>query len=220
MAGSQILRGDELHAVQPFWADETQTALAVSSLTADEQQPDSYIRDELDLSSQELKRQLEEVKKAAYAEGLRDGEQGARAEQEQYAQWNTTLAATIEELAGSKARLRQEAAGDLVELSFGIARRILRRELHTDPDALRGIVSAVLERINGADLMKLYTHPAHVPDVERAIAELSPTPVEVIADPSLTHGGLVFETARGKLDGSIDSQLDEIRCGLSDRLGN
>jgi flagellar biosynthesis/type III secretory pathway protein FliH len=40
----------------------------------------------------------------------------------------------------------------------------------------------------------------------------------VIADASRAIGSVIFETPRGNLDASVDSQLQEIERGLADRL--
>jgi flagellar biosynthesis/type III secretory pathway protein FliH len=37
-------------------------------------------------------------------------------------------------------------------------------------------------------------------------------------DPALEHGAAVFETTRGNLDASVETQLREIGQGLTDRL--
>src|SRR5260370_386962 len=42
--------------------------------------------------------------------------------------------------------------------------------------------------------------------------------VEVIADPHRDPGDAIFETQRGNLDASVESQLQEIERGLADRL--
>ena len=39
-----------------------------------------------------------------------------------------------------------------------------------------------------------------------------------IPDPSREVGSIVFETQRGDLDASVESQLNEIERGLADRL--
>ena len=43
-----------------------------------------------------------------------------------------------------------------------------------------------------------------------------PAALEIIADPQLTPGSALFETARGELDASVGTQLDEIQRGLTD----
>jgi flagellar biosynthesis/type III secretory pathway protein FliH len=40
----------------------------------------------------------------------------------------------------------------------------------------------------------------------------------VIHDPSQQQGGAVFEISRGALDASVETQLREIECGLTDQL--
>jgi len=44
--------------------------------------------------------------------------------------------------------------------------------------------------------------------------------VEVVPDASREPGTLIFETERGNLDASVESQLEEIERGLADRLQN
>ena len=41
---------------------------------------------------------------------------------------------------------------------------------------------------------------------------------EVLTDPSCDPGSVIFETERGNLDASIETQLQEIERGLTDRL--
>jgi flagellar biosynthesis/type III secretory pathway protein FliH len=42
--------------------------------------------------------------------------------------------------------------------------------------------------------------------------------VTVVPDPTQAEGGAVFETNRGLLDASLDTQLDEIERILADQL--
>jgi flagellar assembly protein FliH len=42
--------------------------------------------------------------------------------------------------------------------------------------------------------------------------------VELAADKTLARGAVVFETNRGNLDASVETQLREIEQGLTDRL--
>jgi len=44
------------------------------------------------------------------------------------------------------------------------------------------------------------------------------TDIEVLADPAQPKGGAVFESSRGSLDASVDTQLREIERGLTDQL--
>ena len=62
-------------------------------------------------------------------------------------------------------------------------------------------------------------HPSHVATVKSCLQQaLNGGLVEVVPDPSRELGAVIFETTRGNLDASVDSQLQEIERGLTDRL--
>jgi flagellar assembly protein FliH len=129
------------------------------------------------------------------------------------------LAKSLEELSRFKSRLRKEAESDLVKLALAVARRILRRELTIDSEALQGVVSAALEKLQLRDLSRVRVHPSHEDAVRRHLSAYN-TSIQLAADSSLQPGGVVFETIRGTVDASIDSQLREIEAGFTDLLSN
>ena len=165
---------------------------------------------------QECAQQVRDAHSAGMREGETNGRRLAGAELEPVM---ARLCATIEELAGMRARLRHEAEADLVKLALAIARRILRRELSVDPDALGGLVLSALDKLQGQEIVRVRVHPAQAAPVTAGLRK-SPVggPVEVVPDPSREPGTIIFETARGNLDASMESQLLEIERGLADRL--
>jgi flagellar biosynthesis/type III secretory pathway protein FliH len=54
--------------------------------------------------------------------------------------------------------------------------------------------------------------------VSSVLREKTGAEIEVLGDPSREPGSVVFETTRGNLDASVESQLREIERGLTDRL--
>jgi len=59
---------------------------------------------------------------------------------------------------------------------------------------------------------------AVVPYVKEMLGRFSAASVELIPDPTLQCGDVMFETSHGTLDGSIEAQLQEIERGFADRL--
>ncbi len=160
----------------------------------------------------EIRRREKEAHQAGYREGEAAGRKQAQDTLEQ-------LARALDGVAALRARVRREAEADLVQLSVAIARRILRREITVDPEALEGLVRAALDRIQFQEIHRVRVHPHHVPALRSWLEQLSQgTRIEVAADPSQQPGGLIFETARGDLDASVETQLEEIERGLADRL--
>jgi len=168
----------------------------------------------------QLEHQCQERIREAHAAGLREGEAAGRSRaQAELQPVIGRLARSIEEIAQMRPRMRREAEADVVRLALAIARRVVRRELAVDPDALRGLVLAALEKLQGQEIFRVKVHPSHAALVTACLKEAAAnSAAQIIADPGCEPGGLVFETERGNLDASMDSQLQEIERGLVDRL--
>jgi flagellar assembly protein FliH len=152
----------------------------------------------------------------AYQKGLSEGE--AAAAQRMAAQVNARieqLSRSIEQLAAHRAKIQREAEPELVKLSLAIARRILRRELSVDPDALLGLLKAGLEKLESSDTHRVRAHPEHAPVLVRLL-DGAARQVTVVADATLPVGAVVFETSRGSVDAGLETQLREIERGFAD----
>ncbi len=170
------------------------------------------------LAEVERLRQLEtaEAHHRGVEDGLRRGREEAAAEMKKALD---QMAHTLDELAKVKRKLRREAEQELVKLALAVARRILYRELSTDPSAIEGIVNAALHKLQQREVSRVRVCPQAVAAVRAALDRVgSGSGLEVVADAGLSSGALLFETSVGELDASIDTQLQEIQRGFADRL--
>lgn len=167
-----------------------------------------------------LEAQYQQKVREAHAAGTREGEIAGRSRAGAEMQpVLDRLTRSIQEISNMRARLRREAEADVVQLALAIARRVIRREIASDPDALRGLVVAALEKLQGQEISRVKVHPSHVDLLKSCLQPLmNGGMLEVLADSSRELGSIVFETARGNLDASVDTQLQEIERGLTDRL--
>jgi flagellar assembly protein FliH len=155
---------------------------------------------------------------AAYQKGVAAGEaSGAQKAAAQLAPVLQNFAGIVHELASARQRARAEAEESMVQLSIAIARRILNREIATDPEAILGLVRSALDRVSARETHRIRLSPpdAHVVTQHRASLNLPPS-VEITGDPSLPAGSAIFETSRGELDASAHTQLEEIQRGFTD----
>jgi flagellar assembly protein FliH len=167
----------------------------------------------------ELEEQVERRATEARQEGFREGEAAGRTRAAAEAQPALEkLARSIEEIARLRPRLLRESEAELVELAMGIARRILRRELSVDAEALQGLVKGALERLSAREICRIRAHPELEPGIRRCLERESQSGIQVVSDATLERGGILVETSRGKLDASLETQLAEIGRGLADRL--
>jgi flagellar assembly protein FliH len=161
-------------------------------------------------------RGIRDAREAAFREGEAAGRNQAAA---QIQPLLDKLARSLHEVAELRPKLRLEAESDLLQLALAIARKVLHRELSTDPEALAGLVKVALEKIRLRDIVRVRINPQYHAPVAQLLSRLSPgTSIELLPDAKLELGGLVVETTRGEWDGSVATQLKEIERGLADRL--
>jgi flagellar assembly protein FliH len=153
-------------------------------------------------------------------EGIAEGLQQGRTEfASQLKAVSDRLTATIAELATLKRKLRNGAEREILDLSLAIARRILYRELVTDPEALQGLLHVALQKLQQREITRIRVYPEGADAIRAGLQHLGAAPaIQVYADQSLKAGSVIFETALGELDASIDTQLAEIQRGFADRL--
>jgi flagellar assembly protein FliH len=175
---------------------------------------------EADARRQELHREMEkrvqEARSAGYQDGLAAAKKAAAAEVKALQE---KVAETLAGLAEMRPRLRRQAETDLVKLSLAIARRVLHRELAVDPEAMHGLIRAALDKLQSQEICRVRIHPSQEAAVRAALqGRPEARGVQLAPDPALDRGAVIFETSRGNLDASVETQLLEIEQGLADRL--
>lgn len=157
---------------------------------------------------------LDHIRKQAFEEGFQAGRETTEKSCEQaFAERLQHFGGIVEQATRFKETLRGEVEAEVVDLAFAVARRIVRRELHVDPETTIGVVKAGMERASKSEVRRIRVHPSNL---EMVRAEID-SGVDVVADDSIEPGGAVFETPEGNLDARIQTQLEEIERGLADR---
>ncbi len=170
--------------------------------------------------SPDIERQINDRIQSAHQKGVAEGE--AAGKQQATAQYNAALekvSRTVAEVASFKPRLRHESEEDVVKLAMAIARRILYRELTTDPSALLGLVRAALDKLDSREIQRLRVNPQDATVIQQQLQQIgTPRKIDVVAESALPRGSAIFETTRGSLDVSTDTQLNEIDRGFTDLM--
>jgi len=168
----------------------------------------------------DLERQTEHRIQAAHQQGFAAGE--AASAERASARLEPALSSLnrlVQELAATRKRFRADAEGDTVKLAVAIARRVLHRELATDPEAILGLVKAAFEKLNVRETHRLRVSSSDSATLQEFRSKLElPVSLEILSDVSLAPGSAIFETSRGDLDASVDTQLAEIDRGFADLL--
>lgn len=163
---------------------------------------------------------LDEARKESYQRGFSEGQKaGQEQAAAEIAPMMDRLSRSLADLATVRSRVRKTAESDLLKLAIAVARRVIHRELTLDPGSIEGLIRVALEKLESRELCRVRVHPDQEPIIRTLLARFSAAPVELIPDPTLQSGDVLFETAHGTLDGSIEAQLQEIERGFADRLG-
>lgn len=153
----------------------------------------------------------------AHAEGLRIGEEQARAE---LAPVSEALAKALVGIGALRAQLLHEAEEDLLKLSVLIARKVMLREFACDPGILAGLVHGALELASDTGEIVVRLNPDEYaiykdcPEFEELLS--GKRSIRLKGDPAIGRAGCQVETARGNFDAGLDAQLDDILRRLTE----
>lgn len=125
------------------------------------------------------------------------------------------------------AQQRRELLADLqpyvVRIAVEVARRIVRRELRTDPGLITSIARSALEQLGAAADVRVRVHPLDAQLLQETILELAATPgeaaaLEIVPDGSIERGGCVVESDRGIVDARLRTQFEAVQTSLLQAL--
>jgi flagellar assembly protein FliH len=165
-------------------------------------------------SAAEIEQRVQTAHQAGYAAGLAAGTQQAT---ERMQPVLASFASMIQELSQLKKQFRHSAETSTVGLALAVARRILYREIAADPEAILGLVKAAFDKCNARETHRLVVSSADLAVIREYAPRLGfPVALEIASDAKLPRGSAIFETSRGDLDASADTQLLEIERGFTD----
>ncbi len=163
---------------------------------------------------------VEALTNSAMDEGYRSGLE--QAEQQVKAQYENTIneaSSVLEQAHIEKLNIIQEAEPFLIELSVGIAQKIIGKQLSVEPDWTIQLVKKVLARKKDHGLITLCVSPSQHAYIQDARDELllvidSQAELQIIPDATVQDHGCVVRSAYGSVDARIDTQLQEIKKAL------
>ena len=155
----------------------------------------------------------ENIKKSAFEEGYRLGLQKAESDIESFKK-------ELDKFMNAKKDVYEYIAPDILEISVDIAKKIIKKEVESDPQVLINTIVDVLKTMSKSESkISIKVRPQSVQFIKDSIPNLTyqygiDCKVNIIADPSVDEGGCVFQTNNGIVDASIDTQIEIIKKAL------
>ncbi len=158
--------------------------------------------------------EAETIKKSAFEEGYRKGLEQANQDMEKF---RTELACFM----NSRNEVFEYIAPDILEISVDIAKKIIKKEVESDPQVLINTIVDVLKTVSKSEpKINIRVKPQAVQFIKDTIPNITyqygiDAKINIVSDPSIEEGGCVFQTNNGIVDASIDTQLEIIKKALT-----
>ena len=157
--------------------------------------------------------EAENIKKSAFEEGYRKGMEQANADKE-------TFRNSFSEFMNAPKNVFEYIAPDILEISVDIAKKIIKKEVESDPQVLVNTIVDVLKTVSKSEpKINIRVKPQAVQFIKDTLPNITyeygiDAKVNIIADPSIEEGGCIFQTNNGIVDASIDTQLEIIKKAI------
>lgn len=155
----------------------------------------------------------ENIKKSAFEEGYRCGLEKCNADIDSFRE-------ELKKFMKAREEVFEYIAPDLLEICVDITKKIIKKELESDPQVLINTIIDVLKTVSKNEpKIVIKVRPQAVQFIKDTIPNITyqygiDSKISIIADPSIEDGGCVFQTNNGIVDASIDTQLEIIKKAL------
>lgn len=180
------------------------------------------IEKEKAMLDEEKNRLFNEAREAGFAEGMRQGREKGYQETADQLQ----LARNTVECSKRDYRAKLESSEEtILALGIKVAEKILAQKLDGDPEQFLPLVKQVLKEAKEYKEIGLHVNPVHYEAVllhKEELLRLFPREIEfyIYPDENLSAGSCIIESPHGRIDASIDRQLEEIKRSLFSLLGS
>ncbi len=154
---------------------------------------------------------------SAKAEGIREGEERARADVGQTTeQERKRVTEALARFQSERVSYYSKVEVEVVHLALAIAAKILHRESQVDRMVVAGLVRVALEHLQQNTNIRLRIPPGETTAWQNGLHDI--VNLTITEDPSLGRGDCVLETDIGSAHMGLDAQLKEVEQGFFDLL--
>jgi len=152
------------------------------------------------------KEEANTIKEAAAKEGYQDGMQAVKDDIEHVKE-------AVQSFFNAPQEVYDNIAPDILEISFDIAKKIIKKELTENPEIIVENIKDIMKGLSKDEAkITLNVNPAQAAMLKRDIPEVSQSlgleaRIYVIPDENVMEGGCILTTTNGVIDATIDAQL-------------
>ncbi|MGE7601794.1 flagellar assembly protein FliH [Peribacillus sp. NPDC097675] len=169
---------------------------------------------------QEKKLYIEQAQKEGYQQGIEDGIQKG------YNEIAGDIAFAKEVIEASKNDYQQHLESSesvILDLALTVAKKIIGLQLENEEETFLSLVKGAIKEARDYREVQIHIHPARYPSILSHKEELisifpKDTELYIYPDDELEESSCIIESENGRIDASVDSQLQEIKVKLTELL--
>lgn len=168
----------------------------------------------------EAEANINDIKANAWEEGYREGEETGRSQiLAQSEEIYNNASSLLMDVSNKRKEMLVEAKKEVIELAFTIAKKVIKKEVENKEVLFENIMEAMEKAPKSREIkiyinFEQYTLASELKEVlGKSFSALN---IEIIEDSSIKPGGAVIETKLGRIDASIEGQLEAIYDNLEE----
>jgi flagellar assembly protein FliH len=177
---------------------------------------------------EDKKTQLEQEVELAIREGQQQGfeqgiEQGKEAAYQEYLEQINEAKGIVQRSHEDYLQTIEEAEPVIVELATSLCQRIIGSTLQTNQDLWASMIKQVMLEVREHENVKIYVHPEWYETTVQQKNELEQLlshteNLYIYPDAGLEKEGCIVETKYGRIDATVDSQLNQLKTQLLEKM--
>ncbi|WP_185819663.1 flagellar assembly protein FliH [Salibacterium salarium] len=208
------------HERQQIQQEWQQVQEAKRQATEELEQTRKQISEEEEDSKQRIEQAFADAKENGYQEGLEEGKKEGRASYEEGLQEVQNIISSAKQ---EHYYYIEKAEPVILNLALAVANRIIYESLEDEDGTWLEIVKNAIKEVKDHEEVTIYVPVSRYEETKQQRQELENVlaysqELVIFPDNMLEESDCVIETPYGKVDASLDSQLNELKEQLEERL--
>jgi len=166
-------------------------------------------------TAEDFKTKIARLEREAYEKGFAQGQRdGLDLEKSKMEEMGRQYEALLTELRDLKVHIFNDSEGEMLRLIELIVKKVIGEEIKTDEAIIRHNIKAAVKFLTDKRKVRIVINPEDMEEVKKMLPDLSRLTkggnFQLTEDPSVGKGGCMLETGFGRVNATIDDQLDEI----------
>jgi flagellar assembly protein FliH len=166
-------------------------------------------------TQEDFKTKLARLEREAYEKGFAQGQRdGLDLEKSKLEEMGRQYEALLTELRDLKIHIFRDSEGEMLRLIELIVRKVIGEEIKTGEAVIRHSIKTAAKFLTDKRKVRIIINPDDMEEVKKMLPDLSRLTrggnFQLTEDPSVGKGGCMLETGFGRINATIDDQLDEL----------